>query len=432
MRDSISVKGARENNLKNIDVEIPRNQLVVMTGLSGSGKSSLAFDTIFAEGQRRYVESLSSYARQFLGQMDKPDVDSIDGMSPAISIDQKTTSRNPRSTVGTVTEIYDYLRLLWARVGIPHCPKCGKEIKQQTVDQIVDQILLLPQATRVQILAPVVRARKGVKISQPVQSCMFIKGNAAGQAVHNIVVVEEGAELNILGGCATSQHSNDAAHLGITEYYVEKGGKLTFTMIHNWGDSTTVRPRSAGVVEAGGVFQNNYILLKSVGSLESYPRIDLNGEGAVATFNSVIVTPTGSYVDSGSAIHLNAPHTRGEIISRTLTTGGTIINRGFIGASATPVKGHLECKGLIVGGGRVHAIPELDSCRDGVELSHEAAVGKIAQEEIEYLMARGLDEDEATSTIVRGFLNVDIMGLPAPLKKAMDEQISKLNAGGAM
>ncbi len=236
-----------------------------------------------------------------------------------------------------------------------------------------------------------VRARKGVKISQPVQSCMFIKGNAAGQAVHNIVVVEEGAELNILGGCATSQHSNDAAHLGITEYYVEKGGKLTFTMIHNWGDSTTVRPRSAGVVEAGGVFQNNYILLKSVGSLQSYPRIDLNGEGAVATFNSVIVTPTGSHVDSGSAIHLNAPHTRGEIISRTLTTGGTIINRGFIGASATPVKGHLECKGLIVGGGRVHAIPELDSCRDGVELSHEAAVGKIAQEEIEYLMARGLD-----------------------------------------
>ncbi len=161
MRDSIYVKGARENNLKNIDVEIPRNKLVVMTGLSGSGKSSLAFDTIFAEGQRRYVESLSSYARQFLGQMDKPDVDSIDGMSPAISIDQKTTSRNPRSTVGTVTEIYDYLRLLWARVGIPHCPKCGKEIKQQTVDQIVDQILLLPQATRVQILAPVVRARKG-------------------------------------------------------------------------------------------------------------------------------------------------------------------------------------------------------------------------------------------------------------------------------
>ena len=161
MLDHIFVKGARENNLKNIDVNIPRDKLVVLTGLSGSGKSSLAFDTIYAEGQRRYVESLSSYARMFLGQMEKPDVDYIDGLSPAISIDQKTTSKNPRSTVGTVTEIYDYLRLLWARVGTPHCPKCGKEIKQQTVDQIIDQVMALPEATRIQILAPVIRARKG-------------------------------------------------------------------------------------------------------------------------------------------------------------------------------------------------------------------------------------------------------------------------------
>ena len=161
MQDRIIVKGARANNLKNIDVEIPRDKLVVVTGLSGSGKSSLAFDTIYAEGQRRYVESLSSYARMFLGQMDKPDVDSIDGLSPAISIDQKTTSKNPRSTVGTVTEIYDYLRLLWARVGTPHCPNCGKEIKQQTIDQIVDQVLALPEATRIQVLAPVIRGKKG-------------------------------------------------------------------------------------------------------------------------------------------------------------------------------------------------------------------------------------------------------------------------------
>ena len=161
MRDTISIKGARTNNLKNIDIEIPRDKLVVMTGLSGSGKSSLAFDTIYAEGQRRYVESLSSYARMFLGQMDKPDVDSIDGLSPAISIDQKTTSNNPRSTVGTATEIYDYLRLLWAHVGTPHCPKCGKEIRQQTIDQIVDQVEQLPEGTRIQILAPVIRGRKG-------------------------------------------------------------------------------------------------------------------------------------------------------------------------------------------------------------------------------------------------------------------------------
>ena len=143
MENCIRVQGARVNNLKNISVEIPRDKLVVLTGLSGSGKSSLAFDTIFAEGQRRYVESLSSYARMFLGQMDKPDVDSIDGLSPAISIDQKTTSRNPRSTVGTVTEIYDYMRLLWARIGTPHCPKCGKEIHQQTIDQIIDRLMLL-------------------------------------------------------------------------------------------------------------------------------------------------------------------------------------------------------------------------------------------------------------------------------------------------
>ena len=161
MQDHIFVKGARENNLKNIDVRIPRDKLVVLTGLSGSGKSSLAFDTIYAEGQRRYVESLSAYARQFLGQMEKPDVDYIEGLSPAISIDQKTTTKNPRSTVGTVTEIYDYLRLLWARVGTPHCPKCGREIRQQTIDQIIDQVLALPEGTRIQVLAPVVRARKG-------------------------------------------------------------------------------------------------------------------------------------------------------------------------------------------------------------------------------------------------------------------------------
>ena len=160
-KNMIEIRGARSHNLKNIDLNIPRDKFVVFTGVSGSGKSSLAFDTLYAEGQRRYVESLSSYARQFLGQMDKPDVDYIGGLSPAISIDQKTTNNNPRSTVGTVTEIYDYFRLLYARVGVPHCPKCGKEIKKQTIDQIVDQIMLLPTDSRIQILAPVVKGRKG-------------------------------------------------------------------------------------------------------------------------------------------------------------------------------------------------------------------------------------------------------------------------------
>ncbi len=161
MKHYITIKGAKEHNLKNIDIKIPRDELVVLTGLSGSGKSSLAFDTIYAEGQRRYMESLSSYARQFLGQAEKPDVEKIEGLSPAISIDQKSTNRNPRSTVGTVTEIYDYFRLLYARIGIPHCPKCGKEIKRQTVDQMVDAIMELPEGTKFQLLAPVVRGRKG-------------------------------------------------------------------------------------------------------------------------------------------------------------------------------------------------------------------------------------------------------------------------------
>ena len=182
MNNSIKVKGARENNLKNIDVEIPRDSLVVLTGLSGSGKSSLAFDTIYAEGQRRYVESLSSYARMFLGNMDKPDVDFIEGLSPAISIDQKTTSKNPRSTVGTVTEIYDYLRLLWARVGVPHCPKCGKEIHRRSIDQIVDRIMELPEGTKLQILAPVVRGRKGEhqKVLEDAKKSGYVRAKVDG------------------------------------------------------------------------------------------------------------------------------------------------------------------------------------------------------------------------------------------------------------
>ena len=182
MQENIIVKGARANNLKNIDVTIPRDKLVVMTGVSGSGKSSLAFDTIYAEGQRRYVESLSSYARMFLGQMDKPDVDYIEGLSPAISIDQKTTSKNPRSTVGTVTEIYDYLRLLWARAGTPHCPNCGKEIRQQTIDQIIDQVLALPEGTRIQVMAPVVRGKKGehAKVFEDAKRSGYVRARVDG------------------------------------------------------------------------------------------------------------------------------------------------------------------------------------------------------------------------------------------------------------
>ncbi len=201
IRDNIFIKGAREHNLKNVDIEIPRDKFVVITGLSGSGKSSLAFDTIYAEGQRRYVESLSSYARQFLGQMEKPDIDYIDGLSPAIAIDQKTTSRNPRSTVGTVTEIHDYLRLLYARIGIPHCPKCGKEIAQQTVDQMVDQIMAFEENTRIQLLAPVVRGRKGEfhKLIEDAKKGGFVRLRVDGQVIdiNDDIVLDKNKKHNI-------------------------------------------------------------------------------------------------------------------------------------------------------------------------------------------------------------------------------------------
>ena len=183
MNDKLVIKGAKEHNLKNVNIEIPKNKLVVFTGLSGSGKSSLAFDTIYAEGQRRYVESLSSYARQFLGLMEKPDVESIDGLSPAISIDQKTTSKNPRSTVGTVTEVYDYLRLLFARVGVPYCPNCGRRIKKQTVDEIVDQIYEYETGTKILVIAPIIRGKKGehVKLLEQALKDGFIRARIDGE-----------------------------------------------------------------------------------------------------------------------------------------------------------------------------------------------------------------------------------------------------------
>ena len=192
MNDKIIIKGAKEHNLKNINLEIPRDKLVVITGLSGSGKSSLAFDTLYAEGQRRYVESLSSYARQFLGLMEKPDVESIEGLSPAISIDQKTTSKNPRSTVGTVTEIYDYIRLLYARIGIPHCPHCGKKIEKQSIDQIVDNVMKLEEGTRIQVLAPVVRSRKGeyTKLFEDLQKEGFARVRVDGE-IYDLADSEE-------------------------------------------------------------------------------------------------------------------------------------------------------------------------------------------------------------------------------------------------
>ena len=270
-----------------------------------------------------------------------------------------------------------------------------------------------------------IRALPGVKVNDPVQSCLYIAKERFSQNVHNIVIVEEGAQMHIITGCATAPHLVSGLHVGISEFYVKKNARLTFTMIHDWGKKVSVRPRSVTHVEAGGVIVSNYISLKPVGSLQMFPTTYLDGKGAVARFSSIMVAANGCYMDVGSRIVLNAPKSRAEIISRAITSGGSIIARGDLVGNVADIKAHLECKGLILNDGLMHAIPELSAKVPGVEMSHEAAVGKIDQREIEYLMARGLDEEEAISTIVRGFLNVDIEGLPEGLRQKLDKTISE-------
>ena len=270
-----------------------------------------------------------------------------------------------------------------------------------------------------------IRALPGVKVSHPIQSCLYIAKERFSQNVHNIVIAEEGSELHVITGCATAPHLVSGLHVGVSEFYVKKNARLFFTMIHDWGEKVNVRPRSNIQVEEGGVVVSNYISLRPVGSLQMFPTTSLNGRNAVARFNSVLVAAQGSHLDVGSRVILKAPGTRAEIISRGITSGGTIIARGDLIGEVAGIKAHLECKGLILNNGLMHAIPELRGYVPGVEMSHEAAVGKIDQREIEYLMARGLDEEEAISTIVRGFLNVDIEGLPANLKQKLDKTIAE-------
>lgn len=269
-----------------------------------------------------------------------------------------------------------------------------------------------------------IRSLPGAKSVHPLQACLYLEEDNSIQDVHNVVIAEEGSELHIITGCATAPHVKKGLHVGVSEFYIKKGAKLTFTMIHNWTDKVAVRPRSATMVEEGGVFLSNYICMHPVGTLQTYPVAYLVGEGATARYNSILVASRGSEMDVGSRVVLKATGTRAEIISRAITTGGKIIARGHINGLVPKIKAHLECKGLILSDdGVIHAIPELEGHKQDVDLSHEAAVGKIAQEEVEYLMARGLSEDEATATIVRGFLHVDIEGLPPELKAEMDKAV---------
>jgi Fe-S cluster assembly scaffold protein SufB len=269
----------------------------------------------------------------------------------------------------------------------------------------------------------VIRALPGVKSIYPIQACLYLDKQGLQQNVHNIIIAEEDSELHIITGCSTSPHTTKGIHVGISEFFIKKNAKLSFTMIHNWAEDMVVRPRSVAQVEEGGLFLNNYICMKPVRSLQMYPTTHLVGENAVARMYSIIVGSPGSEYDVGGRVYLKKPGNRAEVVARTITNGGKIISRGHLIGEVADIKAHLECKGLILKGGLIYAVPELEGHVDGVEMSHEAAVGKIAQEEIFYLMSRGLSEDEATSTIVRGFLSVDIPGLPPKLKAEIDKAI---------
>jgi Fe-S cluster assembly scaffold protein SufB len=271
----------------------------------------------------------------------------------------------------------------------------------------------------------VIRALPGSRSIYPVQACLYLEKDGLQQNVHNIIIAEEDSELHIITGCSTSTHMRRGVHVGISEFYIKKNAKLTFTMIHNWAAEMQVRPRSVARVEEGGLFLNNYICMKPVRSLQMYPTTHLVGRDAVARFYSIIVGSPGSEYDLGGRVFLKNKGSRAEIVARAISNGAKIVARGHLIGEVEGVKAHLECRGLLLNGGLIRAIPELEGQADGVELSHEAAVGKIAQEEIAYLMSRGLSEEEATSTIVRGFLSVDIPGLPPPLKAEIDRAIEE-------
>ena len=269
------------------------------------------------------------------------------------------------------------------------------------------------------------RALAGVKATYPLQACLFMNNDGIAQNVHNVIIVEEGAELQVITGCATASSVQKGLHIGISEFYVKKGAKLTFTMIHNWAENISVRPRTAVLVEEGGVFLSNYICLQPVKTLQMYPKAELVGENAVALYNSILFAYPNSHLDVGSRVVLKAKGCRAEVIARAVSAGGKIIARGHLKGEAEGIKAHLECRGLMLTEkGIIHAIPELEGTVKGLDMSHEAAVGKIAKEEIEYLMARGLTQGEAQAAIVRGFLDTSIMGLPERLQKEIDKAIS--------
>jgi uncharacterized protein len=275
------------------------------------------------------------------------------------------------------------------------------------------------------------RALPGAKAEFPLQACLYMAHEGLAQNVHNIVIAEEGSELHIITGCTVAPQVNSGLHIGISEFYVRKNARLTFTMIHNWAPNVAVRPRSAAIVDENGIFISNYICLKPVKTLQTNPVAYCVGENATVRFNSIILAQEGSNIDVGARVFLRAKGSRGEAISKAITTGGTIVARGYFSGEAEGVKAHLECRGLILSAkGKIHAIPELEGSAKDLEMTHEAAVGKIAPEEIEYLMARGLTSEEATAAIVRGFLDIEIKGLPESIADEIKRALRREKIGG--
>jgi Fe-S cluster assembly scaffold protein SufB len=275
-----------------------------------------------------------------------------------------------------------------------------------------------------------IRALPGAHVKDPVETCLYLKTDRFSQHVHNVVVVEPGASLHVITGCTTHPGVRSGLHIGVSEFYVRRGGTLTFTMIHNWAEDIHVRPRTGVLVEEGGRFISNYVLLRPVKTVQMYPTVTLAGAHALARLQSIFIAHPGCELDVGGRVVLKAPHTRAEVIARSISTGGRCVSRGHLVGQVPEVKAHLECRGLILSPhGVIYAVPELEGLAAGVDMSHEAAVGRIAAEEIEYLMARGLDEDEAISTIVRGFLSVKIEGLPPALEEELERAIQESGKG---
>ncbi len=277
-----------------------------------------------------------------------------------------------------------------------------------------------------------IRVRAGQKITTPLQACMCISHDQQLQHVHNVIIIEDGAELSIISGCTSAHEVESGMHIGISEMYIGKNAKLSFTMIHSWGENVIVRPRTVALVEEGGQYISNYVSIEKAKDVQMYPTVHLNGRDAVARLNSILVAPEGSHLDIGGKVILNAEGCKAESITRTISTGGEVINRGCMTGKVEGIRAHLECDGLMLSNkGYIYAIPELDAQTGNAEMSHEAAVGRINPEEIEYLMARGMSEDDATATIVRGFLNVNIEGLPDSLAKKIEATLDsfKYNKG---